>query len=688
MELIYAYIDDMENYCEKLNSLEEIVINQNYKIEIESNNSETINLKINLNSVNSNIFNDISKMKNVRNITGIVGENGCGKTTLLRFLHSFLNEEINGFIIYSTVTKGSTTYLYEKSKNFTKKILVNNSDIDIYNNTYKFMISNSFDNSFSYFNKKTFTPESTMLNFNDTAYINSNLFQISTENTYSFPVLNYYKYNTLIDKLSLLSSSNVLNSSILKNLIPTSYFIYLKTALHKSIINNDLVNKMNPYRKNFHTKSLQTKSVKNILSSQSIANKLLITILLELTCESINTFRNQYNYYDLNFENLYDEIINIYKDKHFNPLTLKNLILEYILRYFNVYVDDKKEPPKKISSEKLIKITKATITKLFNEFDIFYSLIKKYDQEKYCALIIPGTESIESKQSTYSPIFNITTDILSLEEYISLTKDIHDFIAKSPTVSKYIELNTGSNGSTGEEALVQLFSLINKCILTAKDNHITLLIDEIDTYIHPRWQVNLINDIFHFIDSFDCSIEIIFTSHSPLVLSDLPNNNLIFLTKNINIAISSIKSNTFGANIHNLYKDSFFLDNTIGKFASKRITECIEFLTDYESFIQERLKKPDFENKHIKLENIEEKQKEIEYIISIIGEPIIKNKLEKMYNKVFSYNEEYYRTEYRKLLEEKNRLLNKLDSSSIDGIMNILDKKITELKSKAGVLDD
>ena len=87
---------------------------------------------------------------------------------------------------------------------------------------------------------------------------------------------------------------------------------------------------------------------------------------------------------------------------------------------------------------------------------------------------------------------------------------------------------------------------------------------------------------------------------------------------------------TFGANIHSLLSDSFFMENGLmGEFAKNKINEIKEF---YEKVIEE--KKTD--------ENIEfynKNKTKFEQIQSIIGEPflktVIKNYLDEVENILF-----------------------------------------------------
>ena len=106
-------------------------------------------------------------------------------------------------------------------------------------------------------------------------------------------------------------------------------------------------------------------------------------------------------------------------------------------------------------------------------------------------------------------------------------------------------------------------------------------------------------------------IQLILTTHSPLILSDIPINNIIFLKKN---ETPFEGKQTFSQNIHTILYDSFFLNKsgTIGAFAKRKIRMLISEIT--------------------KMQKNQGKNAEIEKTISIIGEPILRKAVEKLSN--------------------------------------------------------
>ena len=209
--------------------------------------------------------------------------------------------------------------------------------------------------------------------------------------------------------------------------------------------------------------------------------------------------------------------------------------------------------------------------------------------------------------------------------------------------------------SSGEENYILMLALLESGIHShlnkeKEETNIILLLDEPEHTFHPEWQKNTINYLLSFLNSIIDENEVIFhillTSHSPFLLSDLPKENIIFLdkytendkeTENKQQKIGNCKvvdglKQTFGANIHTLLSDSFFMDGGLmGKFAKQKINEIIAF----------------FDNKNELYKNDQEK---LLTIINSIGEPFLKDKL------LFMYNEKYPKTDEEKILELEKQI--------------------------------
>lgn len=194
--------------------------------------------------------------------------------------------------------------------------------------------------------------------------------------------------------------------------------------------------------------------------------------------------------------------------------------------------------------------------------------------------------------------------------------------------------------STGELAMLRIFSRFNairNIIAHRRDTdgidyergqitNLLFLIDEGEIGLHPAWQQRFLNTLIEnlplmFSDVGVNSIQLILTTHSPFILSDIPNNHVIFLEKNVNgecvIHKNPLqdKKMTFGANIHSLLSDSFFMkEGLIGDFAKKKINQLIDDLIENRANLSS------------------ERRNEIKLMIPLIGEPIIRKKVMELYN--------------------------------------------------------
>lgn len=179
--------------------------------------------------------------------------------------------------------------------------------------------------------------------------------------------------------------------------------------------------------------------------------------------------------------------------------------------------------------------------------------------------------------------------------------------------------------SSGEKALLNLYARFYSLVdeeenkFNKLEKNVVVLIDEGELYFHPQWQKRFLLDILNFLsDIFSRNavqaIQIIITSNSPFIVSDLPSSHIIFLKKDSITGSVVVKledyQQTFSANIHNLLSHSFFMENgTIGEFAKQKINNTIHLLINGS------------------IEEIQNNRIEIEYLISIIGEPIIRNQM-------------------------------------------------------------
>lgn len=157
----------------------------------------------------------------------------------------------------------------------------------------------------------------------------------------------------------------------------------------------------------------------------------------------------------------------------------------------------------------------------------------------------------------------------------------------------------------------------------AKYENVNIILEEIELYFHPDYQRRIVKSLLDKLQGASFRsikrINITFVTHSPFILSDIPLCNVLFLSEGKPYD-DKVQENTFGANIHGLLKNGFFLPSLpIGDFAHEHINMLFEKLNGFV------------------LEPESEEQREWFYSnIMRVGEPYLREQLMKLFNMHFS----------------------------------------------------
>jgi ABC-type multidrug transport system ATPase subunit len=295
-----------------------------------------------------------------------------------------------------------------------------------------------------------------------------------------------------------------------------------------------------------------------------------------------------------------------------------------------------------LKKEDYIFLTKLyIINQIVSNFldDSAYKTVYGHYFSQYLGMIDRTDELLNILDGSYDSVFNKEIDYIRKSfEFIKFIKSQNDDFALDENkhslnyelLSKlphWIDIElfdrneiTISSLSYGQKFLINFLYNILYQLKTLKNYHscrgVNLLFDEIELGLHPNWQKKFIAMLVNLLGSYNKKIKnyfqfnIVTSSHSPFLLSDLPKENVIFL-KNGKQEYPFENGQTFGANIHTLLSHGFFMqDGLMGEFAKEKIEELVNFLQDKKS----------------KIKNHEEALK----IINIIGEPVLKMKLQRM----------------------------------------------------------
>ena len=564
---------------------------------------------------------NIFKTDKILNISGVVGENGTGKTTLLNKLGSISDIKLKSqkskvkkefiavfydddFVIFNSTSQevnveGEATdclVKYSSSKidvnlDQLSKVYLTNSNFsgeNYYRKLGKIDYINLSSKTFEILEKEFFTSKGAL---NDQYGLNNTKFNIMQS---IFPNFMGNRFRSLIDIDFLVYVKGLKDKFIGKDISN----IQFKIDKIDDFISSDLKD-LNYYTKTYHendVKEFERKFIKlhtNINSNNDITSSLIMNLAGEL----------------------------IYCYPNFN---------EHIGEYYTI--DELYEKCKGFIKEYTFTDSKDNKEKVY-----FQNAIKEIDKIK--------RKSFEKNGNCYTE--NMKTFWNLIKKFVS---------NETSFVLKYIHILDEYN-SSGERAILNFMSRIyflSKISTYFKDKNyklrenILLLIDEIDLYLHPAWQQKIITTLINELNECfpDNVFQIVFSTHSPIVLSDMPTQNCIFLKKGYTgIIMKKEVKQTFGCNIFNLYKDAFFLENgnTFGEYSRTFINN-----------IAKEIKTGKFDDK----ENINR-------LIDLIGEPIIQNHL-------------------RKLINEPKK--NKLDSSQNEEMIRFLEKQKREIENKINEL--
>lgn len=208
--------------------------------------------------------------------------------------------------------------------------------------------------------------------------------------------------------------------------------------------------------------------------------------------------------------------------------------------------------------------------------------------------------------------------------------------------------------SQGEENLMNLLSSFYVNDNLRENRPQILLLDEATIGFHPIWQKKFVNTLVKIlplifeskIPKIDgeplrkSKIQIVFTSHDPFPLSDMPSSNIVYLyssegkVKEVSKIDSVMSKKSFGANITDLLEDSFFMGEfdevLIGEFAQEKINGVIRWI--------EKETKRKFELKEEYSFNKEEFDMNLK-VIKVIDEHIVQLKLAEMMDELIDSNQ-------------------------------------------------
>lgn len=136
--------------------------------------------------------------------------------------------------------------------------------------------------------------------------------------------------------------------------------------------------------------------------------------------------------------------------------------------------------------------------------------------------------------------------------------------------------------SSGEKAFINVLASIAYELKKYQKSatNVLIVIDEGDLYLHPQWQMDFfdkLNTIISSLSTDGSDVQLVLTSHSPFILSDLPRQNIAMLEPPAASASSDgheLHHQTFAGNLYDLFHGPLFLrPPAISNFAKKKIDD-------------------------------------------------------------------------------------------------------------------
>jgi len=137
------------------------------------------------------------------------------------------------------------------------------------------------------------------------------------------------------------------------------------------------------------------------------------------------------------------------------------------------------------------------------------------------------------------------------------------------------------NLSSGEKSFLDLFARLfdAKKRLNNRNDTVIVLLDEAEVGFHPEWQKRFVLNLITFLNAVfkGYSLQVIIATHSPLVLSDFPIERVHLFRREGEQIVRGIAFGTFAQNVSELLAKDFFIDTTlIGNLSKLYIDNILE----------------------------------------------------------------------------------------------------------------
>lgn len=565
---------------------------------LESDNNEQYQLTIN---ENPDFIPDFFEKHNVSNVTAIIGKNGAGKSSILKYIKANLPEGLQAGIM-NDVFCYSFTEKYDHIESF-RIVIPDGMEFEIVDNTNLFSREGYGGNTSIRFESKLsdmdFINYSYFLEFNEDLTDWGGLINISTSSLLLKERKRIFeeKY-TDSARLELLSQTSDLENLNLDEVARAIHLFGMRNLKLPFTRPQDLTIEININERIFFENNRSHKDVEELLDKltgantwfrreEGFLNNLLFAILVNFLIDDRKYAMNNRIRYSVPYED-------------------GETVKDYVLRFFSGMADYTFEYEKQ-------KVNVSRFKELSNLVEEFYLFFEN--------LIGKDSAKINGASTSFTLKLNEKTD--------KIFSRFRDLYLKVKGIGSFFNFRWRSL-STGEQSYLSFMSRFYQVKHhghhSLKSN-LVIMIDEGDACYHPDWQRKFFGESLKFLSNLfdDKNIQLIYTANTPFLSSDLPKSHILFIEKTQkNTSVFHSKRNdreeTFAANIHTLFSDSFYLDGMlIGEFAKNKLDNIINYLRN---------------------ENETNPNNAFKKTIDMVGEPVLRRKLQDMWFEKFGLDEE------------------------------------------------
>jgi len=573
---------------------------------------------------NPDYIENFFEKKNVTNVSAIIGKNGTGKSSILNYIKSNLPEGlearvVDDLFVYSIVNNDVEEYYVIESNNYS---VILKDETKLFN---KYQYGN--------------LPISDTLRFtghlSDAEYI-----------YYSY----FIEYN-----------SELLDWSGLHNISTTALLANERKRIIEENKDADVRHQLLSESSDLENLTLSEVARAIQFFNSPDASKLPfkkpeeLFIIINLTDR---LFFNKNNSVNIDVFELLSEL-----DKRNNPVTIRDGIINNLLLgiFINYLVDERKysmnNPYRHVVPVQEDDSIPVYIMRFFQSMDNITITLdgKEVGIPKLSALskLVPeflafiddllNKEFLRPVQDNNPIIMKLLLDDKTEESFARL----RDYYLRVKGISTFFDFRWRSL-SNGEQSYLSFMSrfyhIKNHEHGKSRKKNLIILIDEGDAGYHPEWQRKFFNITLNYLSDLfaEYTVQLIFTANTPFLSSDLPKSNVLFIEQMEDKSVifhnkNNNQAETFAANIHTLFSDSFYMDGIlIGEFAKNRLDTIIKYLN----------------NSSVTIPNESYKR-----TIDLIGEPILKKKLQDMWFEKFGLDEELQQLQRR--IDEINQIKKK-----------------------------